>query len=110
LVLIEYFSCMTIEQTVEIPASHLLTVEVPREIPAGKAILTFTAAPAGDEVLPGEARGQSRNEAFRRALRRACGAWADRPWENAAGDINALRDGWGHRDPWNPDPARRRRD
>ena len=33
---------MTIEQTVEIPASHWLTIAVPREIPAGKAILTFT--------------------------------------------------------------------
>ncbi|MDR0600368.1 MAG: hypothetical protein LBG84_09875 [Treponema sp.] len=26
---------MTVEQTVEIPASHRLTIEVPREIPAG---------------------------------------------------------------------------
>ncbi|MDR3146745.1 MAG: hypothetical protein LBU00_00030 [Treponema sp.] len=28
---------MTIEQTVEIPASHRLTLEIPPEIPAGKA-------------------------------------------------------------------------
>jgi hypothetical protein len=27
---------MTIEQTVEIPADHRLTIEVPREVPAGK--------------------------------------------------------------------------
>jgi hypothetical protein len=33
---------MTIEQTVEIPPNHRLTIEVPREIPAGKAILAFT--------------------------------------------------------------------
>ncbi|GHV47225.1 hypothetical protein AGMMS49546_36610 [Spirochaetia bacterium] len=37
---------MTFEQTVEIPASHRLRLdlEVPPEIPAGKAILTFTPA------------------------------------------------------------------
>jgi hypothetical protein len=37
---------MTIEQTVEIPADHRLTIEVPPEIPAGKAVLAFT--PAGE--------------------------------------------------------------
>ena len=35
---------MTITQTVEIPADRRLIIEVPREIPAGKAILTFTPA------------------------------------------------------------------
>jgi len=33
---------MTITQTVEIPASHRLTIDVPREIPTGNAILAFT--------------------------------------------------------------------
>jgi hypothetical protein len=37
---------MTIEQTVEIPADHRLVIEVPPEIPEGRAILTFTPAPA----------------------------------------------------------------
>ena len=37
---------MTITQTVEIPADRRsITLEVPREIPAGKVILTFTPAP-----------------------------------------------------------------
>jgi hypothetical protein len=36
---------MTIEQTVEIPADHRLTLEVPPEIPAGRTILAFTPAP-----------------------------------------------------------------
>jgi hypothetical protein len=36
---------MTIEQTVEIPADHRLTLEVPRKIPAGRTILTFTPLP-----------------------------------------------------------------
>jgi hypothetical protein len=40
---------MTIEQTVEIPADHRLTIEVPPEIPAGRAILAFT--PAGNEKI-----------------------------------------------------------
>ncbi|GHV79288.1 hypothetical protein AGMMS49944_10790 [Spirochaetia bacterium] len=45
---------MTIQQTVDIPASRRLTIEVPREVPLGKAILTFTPADAsrrtdGDE-------------------------------------------------------------
>ena len=37
---------MNVTQTVEIPDNHMLTVEVPCEIPAGKAILTFTAVSA----------------------------------------------------------------
>ena len=32
---------MTIEQTVEIPANHRLVIDVPREVPAGKATITF---------------------------------------------------------------------
>ena len=34
---------MTIEQTIEIPPSRLITIKVPEEIPAGKAMLTLTA-------------------------------------------------------------------
>jgi hypothetical protein len=36
---------MTIEQTVEIPADHRLTIEVPPEIPAGKAKITVFISP-----------------------------------------------------------------
>ena len=35
---------MTITQTVKIPANNR-TIEIPREIPAGEVIITFTAAP-----------------------------------------------------------------
>ena len=38
---------MTITQTVEIPADRRITLEVPREIPAGQVILTFTVPQAG---------------------------------------------------------------
>jgi hypothetical protein len=33
---------MSVTQTVEIPASHRLTIDVPPEVPAGQVILTFT--------------------------------------------------------------------
>jgi hypothetical protein len=51
-----YIFYMTIAQTVEIPASHKLTIEVPPEIPAGKVILTFTpvtALPCNDTADDG---------------------------------------------------------
>jgi hypothetical protein len=35
---------MTIAQRVEIPATRRLTIEVPREVPVGPAVLTFTPA------------------------------------------------------------------
>jgi len=35
---------MSVTQTVEIPANHWLTIEVPREVPEGRATLTFTPA------------------------------------------------------------------
>jgi hypothetical protein len=37
---------MTIEQTIEVPADHRLTIDVPREVPAGSTILTFRPAKA----------------------------------------------------------------
>jgi hypothetical protein len=37
---------MSVTQTVDIPVNHRLTIDVPREIPAGKTILTFTPVPA----------------------------------------------------------------
>jgi hypothetical protein len=37
---------MSITQTVDVPASHQLIVDVPREIPEGRVILTFTPAAA----------------------------------------------------------------
>jgi len=37
---------MTITQTIEIPADRRITLEVPREIPAGRTIIAFTPAKA----------------------------------------------------------------
>jgi len=43
---------MSVTQTVEVPANHRLIVDVPREIPTGRVILTFTptAADSGLDV------------------------------------------------------------
>ena len=35
------FYNMTVTQTVEIPASHRLVIDVPREIPTGQTVLVF---------------------------------------------------------------------
>jgi hypothetical protein len=40
---------MIIEQTVNVPPSHRLVIDVPHEVPAGSVVLTFT---------PKEAAGQ----------------------------------------------------
>jgi hypothetical protein len=42
---------MSVTQTVEIPSSRRLTINVPREIPAGQVILTFTPASATREKM-----------------------------------------------------------
>jgi hypothetical protein len=61
---------MTVQQTVDIPAGRLLTIEVPREIPVGRAILTFTTASARDEgdeaaaILAEEARVRELNAKY----------------------------------------------
>jgi hypothetical protein len=48
------FSCddcfMTITQTIDVPSSRLITLEVPREIPAGPVILSFTPAKATESI------------------------------------------------------------
>jgi len=46
-----YTFIMTITQTVEIPADRRLIIEVPREIPVGKTILSFTPASAVKEKM-----------------------------------------------------------
>jgi len=41
---------MIIEQTVEVPTSHRLTIDVPHEIPAGPTILAFMPIQKADKV------------------------------------------------------------
>jgi hypothetical protein len=51
---------MTVTQTVDIPASRRLTIDVPREVPEGKSVLTFTPAKTETRKVPvfGCAKGQ----------------------------------------------------
>jgi hypothetical protein len=42
---------MSITQTVEIPASHRLTIDVPPEVPAGQAKIYFFPVSAGKEKM-----------------------------------------------------------
>jgi len=86
---------MTIEQTVEITDSRRLTLEIPEGIPTGNArvIIRFPQTEAEpDQAVPEEAKGQISNDAFRRVLSRAYGAWKDNPWIDHIDDINAMRD------------------
>jgi len=85
---------MTVTQTVEIPVSHRLTIDVPREVPDGQAriIIQFPINDKTHTAVPQEAKGQINNEAFRQALRRAHGAWKDNPWKNHLNDVNAMRE------------------
>jgi hypothetical protein len=112
---------MTIEQTVEIPADHRLTLEIPREIPAGttRVLIQFPdeSPEAGDSLNEEIERRLGRppaDEAERakwaqwletmRGIRRAYGAWAANPWENALEDIRADRDACEATDPWRDVP------
>jgi hypothetical protein len=65
------FSCyiflMSVTQTVEVPASHRLTIDVPPEIPAGKTILAFFPA----SVPMTSANPKTADEALRMAAERA---------------------------------------
>ena len=58
---------MTITQTVEIPASHRLIIDVPREVPVGKAIIVF-------KPVAGASPGMTAQEAKDRGL-----GWGDGP-------------------------------
>jgi hypothetical protein len=44
---------MTVTQTVDIPESHRLTIDVPREVPAGPVIIAFT--PKADQKAEDDA-------------------------------------------------------
>ncbi|MDR0448733.1 MAG: hypothetical protein LBH07_08705 [Treponema sp.] len=48
---------MTITQTVDIPASRRITIDVPSEVPEGRTILTFT--PARMDTAPRDIYGNT---------------------------------------------------
>jgi len=91
---------MSITQTVEVPASHWLTIEVPREVPAGLVNIVY---------FPASATAPRTNRTLEDALRRAAEKAADpnrRPLSDFLGIISpdtygdgvayqrAIRDDW----------------
>ena len=93
---------MTMTQTVEVPASHKLTIDVPHEIPAGPTVIAFTPAKKS-------AVGKT-NRTLEDALRRAEEKSADpnrRPLSHFFGILspNTFGDGVAYqraiRDEWN---------
>ena len=51
---------MSITQTVDIPDNHRLVIDVPREVPAGPVILTFT--PKGEKPIKERVFGCSKGK------------------------------------------------
>ena len=88
---------MTVEQIVEIPASRRIALEVPHEVPAGKARVVIQFPVRDEAVVPPDEKGKMSSPAFREALRRSYGAWKDNPWTNHLDDVNAMRDEWEQR-------------
>jgi len=43
---------MSVTQTVEIPVSRRLTIDVPREIPTGRVIISFTPVKGAQTAAP----------------------------------------------------------
>ena len=53
---------MTITQTVEIPADRRVMIEIPREVPTGSVILSFTTpAPTETESITEKLNGYYKN-------------------------------------------------
>ena len=55
---------MTITQTVEIPPDRRVVLEVPREVPTGSVVLSFTA-PAETESITEKLNGYYKNHSSR---------------------------------------------
>jgi hypothetical protein len=45
---------MSVAQTVDIPENHRLVIDVPREVPAGKSILTFKPVNEAFDPIKGQ--------------------------------------------------------
>ena len=62
---------MIVTQTVDIPDSHRLTIDVPPEVPAGPVILTFTSTRAEPKTFPDASLTGSSPRTAREALQMA---------------------------------------
>jgi hypothetical protein len=86
---------------------RLITVEMSVKPHEAAPAHRLASAPAAEKSKGGSSAEWEETLAV---LKRAQGAWAANPWENAMEDIRAMREEWGHRDIWNPDPAKQHRD
>ena len=91
---------MTITQTVDIPADHRLVIDVPREVPEGRAILAFTPAkkPTGktnrtleDALRRAEEKAADPN---RRPLSHFLGILSPNTFGDGVAYQRAIRDEW----------------
>ena len=90
---------MSVTQTVDIPASHRLTIDVPREVPEGPVILTFTPAkkPAvGNRTLEDALRRAEEKAADpnRRPLSHFFGILSPNTFGDGVAYQRAIRDEW----------------
>ena len=80
---------MTITQTVEIPASRRLIIDVPHEIPAGEVIIAFT--PAHDQRSIDQ---QSENTCVRKSISSYFGIISPDTYGEGVAYQRKLRDEW----------------
>jgi len=98
---------MTITQTVEIPNNRRLTIDVPREVPAGRTILAFTPAPTkeidGTSLPGGNARtveealqmaAEKAADPNRKPISRHFGTLSNHTFGDAVAYQKAIRDEW----------------
>ena len=78
---------MVIEQTVEIPPSRRLTIEIPREIPAGRARVAVTIFPAIE--MSDAVSSTTLSERFAGSLR-----LSDEEYEKRQTALQQSRDEW----------------
>ena len=83
---------MTMTQTIDIPANRRVTL--PRKIPVGATIITFTPVVPKTAIAFGVNKPE---QGINAALRRAQGAWKNNPWTNHLEDVNAMRNEWEQR-------------
>ena len=92
---------MSITQTVEIPVNHRLTIDVPREVPTGPAILTFTPAHTSvknkDPATIEEALQMAEEKACapnRKPISRFFGTLSQNTYGDGVAYQRAIRDEW----------------
>jgi hypothetical protein len=93
---------MTIEQTVDIPANRLITLEVPKTVPVGKTILSFTPVSVSQsaDISPrttAEARQMAAAKAAdpnRKPFSRHFGTLSPSAYGDGVAYQRAIRDEW----------------